>query len=159
MVEGLKRALRGWTPVHDALAAAIAVGYGVLFLWPVAFWFDAGEVFVRADGNGRPVVIFTGGTKRDFLGSYSVIVRDVEKHQVACDATSAAFNYTTKANYPDTPGMDWWAPGDPRCQSLPPSAYTMETCWTIHSPFFGLVPNKTICRSSNIFEIPPPKIG
>jgi len=134
--------------------ASIAVLWAIMALVPANwFWFDPGRVIV-GDGMAAhpPEVSFTRKIKRDTRMKYQVVIREVGG-AVVCDPASAAFTYRKDATLPDHIDLIWWTGNDARCWPREPGTYLMETCWTVVSPFWGLVPPKPICRESPPFRV------
>ena len=124
-----------------------------LAIWPASYWYNAGLLQVRDTRLGQGLVLdYDGGAVRPFLGSYSVVVRDLSQSIVGEDR-SGIFQYRADAQRPSPLTIEWWAPGDERMHALPVGAYRMETCWTVHDAFWGIVPSKTTCATSNIFSV------
>jgi len=118
------------------------------------FWFDPGEVVIsNTTVAAPPKVSFTRTIQRRVLMTYQVVVRDIEKNRVICDPSSEAFSYSPTAQMPDDADLVWWTGGDDRCWPQEPGTYVAETCWTAVSLFFGMVPDKTVCRLSNPFTV------
>lgn len=140
--------------VIDLCAIVFGIVYAAMVMTPVGHWYNVGDIAVRDAAAGQPLEIdYHGGAVRQFRGSYSVIVRHFGSRSIACEATSSPFTYEVDAQRPDPLTMDWWAPSDRRCWTLQPGTYVMETCWTVHSPFRGLVPAKIECVTSRDFTI------
>lgn len=137
----------------DALAS-IAILWAVMAVVPAHwFWFDPGRVIVGdSDGTKPPSVSFEREIKRDVRMRYQVVIRKIGGAAV-CDPASAAFTYRKDAELPDDVDLVWWTGGDKRCWPREPGTYLMETCWTVVSPFWGLVPPKLICRESAPFRV------
>lgn len=134
----------------------LALLWGAAALLPVeSIWYRP-SVPVVADTvpSIMPAVAFDRAILRPVRMSYSVIIRSVADHVPICDPTSGPFQYNPES----TPGeidLGWWTGGDERCWPLDPGTYIMETCWTVASPFAGLVPPKTTCRPSPPFHVLP----
>lgn len=137
----------------DALAS-IAIVWAAMAMVPADwFWFDPGRVIVAdSDGHTPPEVSFTRHIKQDSRMKYQVVIREVGG-SVVCDPASAAFTYRKDATLPDHIDLVWWTGGDKRCWPRQSGTYLMETCWTLVSPFWGLVPPKPICRESPPFRV------
>ena len=123
---------------------------------PFSSYYRLGEIDVGPDPalQGNVKLEYNGGAIRPFLGKYSVTVRRFENNEIACEAGSAPFLYDPNSVRPDPLTMAWWAPSDPRCASLPPDVYTMQTCWTVTSRGpLGILPNITKCLSTPIFRV------
>jgi len=140
----------GWWSVLYALPLA----YLMASLTPASYWYDAGTMIIPDANEYAPVIIdYDGGAKREFTGAYSVVVRNIRNQQVVCDASGGPFTYKPDAVYPAPLTLSWWAPSDARCSALPEGAYLVETCWGIRNIFWGLVPAKAICTTSNPFNV------
>jgi len=133
-----------------------AVLWAVAALIPASYWYDAHDTRIDDFSEGGEFeLLYSGGPVRAFIGSYAVIVRNVEKRQVVGEDRSARFPYRVGGQRPAPLPIAWWAPGDARLRALPPGSYQMETCWTVHDAFWGVVPAKTTCSESNIFRVRP----
>lgn len=125
-----------------------------LAAWSASFWYDVGAVRIDDSPVGHPIqVLYTGGARRDFRGAYSVILREAATGQVVDEDRSSVFQYRVGVDRPDPIFLTWWAPG--LSETIPVGSYVIETCWTVHGAFWGLVPPKTSCATSNIFRITP----
>lgn len=127
--------------------------YTAAWLTPPSWWYQ--PLGIRIDdttvGND-PVVSINRAIHRDFDGQYSVSVwRDPSDGHVAC-AGSDTLHYRGGLYKPHQAPLTQWA-DDPWCARLPPGHYYAEACWTILRPFWGIIPAKTTCRMSNIFEV------
>ena len=136
--------------------------WGAATLWamaalvPAAYWYDAHDTRVDDfEAGGVFELLYSGGPVRDFIGSYAVIIRNTETRMIVGEDRSARFAYRVGGQRPAPLTIEWWAPGDARMHGLPPGSYQMETCWTVHDAFWGLVPPKTTCSESNIFRVQP----
>lgn len=132
----------------------MVIGLGLIYLaaalLPMSRWYEVGELAVSDTVVGEPIHIeYHGGAVQEFLGSYTVIVRDFDTRLIACDAAGGPFMYEAGSPRPSPLMMGWWAPSDSRCQSLPSGVYVMETCWTVHQVLWGLVPPKTGCVAAS----------
>lgn len=149
--------MRIWTRARalDALVLFCGACYFAMAMVPVSFWYDVGEITVADVEQGEPILLeYNGSAVRPFVGSYSVIARRFTSRQITCDASSAPFPYELDVDRPDPIPMEWWAPSDTRCHRLPAGAYSLKTCWTVHQPFWGLVPSKTECARAH-FSVKP----
>ena len=55
----------------------VALLVAALWAWPASFWYDAGLLEIPDFVEGSEyVILYVGGAKRPFLGSYNVVVRD-----------------------------------------------------------------------------------
>lgn len=146
--------------LFEKILWTLAALWAVAALFPASFWFDAHDTRVDDLVEGDPLVLLnSGGPLRNFIGSYSVIIVDVQTRTIIGEDRSARFPYRVGTSRPDPLTIEWWAPGDPRMHRLAPGSYQMETCWTVHDAFWGLVPPKTTCSESNIFRVLPDELG
>lgn len=141
------------------LVSLVLVGWMGLAFVPVEWvWFDPAEYFV-SDGTREsiPIVTFERVIKREVLMTYHVSIRSLgtggNSGRVVCDPTNGPFTYRPTSELPEEIDIVWWTGGDDRCWPQEAGTYTSETCWTVVSPFWGLVPPKTTCRRSNTFTI------
>jgi hypothetical protein len=121
---------------------------------PARYWFDPDVLYVKSYTRGEiPVeILFSRDVNHNFTGSYSVIVRDSYDTVVAEDG-GGPFSYKKTAELPKDITLNWWASAiADDVRNLPVGLYNMETCWTVHSPFY-MTPNKTVCVQSNVFEV------
>lgn len=138
----------------EALGWVLAGFWCVGLVWPAEYWYTPGYMRVLDTYEGEKIeLIYAGGAQRDFLGSYSVVLRDAHTSSIVGEMGSKRFQYKTESTRPEPLYMDWWAPADKRIIYPETGAYFLETCWTIHGAFFGVVPAKTTCITSNIFEV------
>ena len=114
--------------------------------------FAPGGTEVRVDERGEPRVTFFRMISRDLIMQYSVVIRDPVSQNIHCQAGSVPFWYH-KQSGTIVRDIKWWAPGDSRCWNLPPGRHVMTTCWEWKTPM-PFLPDKIVCRDSNIFEIP-----
>ena len=89
--------------------------------------------------------------KRDFVGRWSVTVRELQgvENTLACVA-SAAGDYKVGARLPKTLTLGWWTNG--RCEGLPAGVYVVTTIWEIDN---GPLPDKIVTAQSNPFKVTP----
>lgn len=142
-----------WIERFLVVFALIHLGYVV---WPTSWWFEPGLVLVQDTYVDEDAEIdFTREIHRDFLGSYSVVVRYAHNREVHCEAESGAFPYEMASSLPHDLDLKWWANSDPDCHApnLPPSNYVAVTCWFIHAKYFPHMKPKTVCRESTVFEV------
>ena len=99
---------------------------------------------------GAPVVMHVDRRiKRDFVGRWSVTVRELQgtENVLACVA-SAAGDYKVGAKLPKILTLGWWTNG--RCEGLPVGVYVVTTIWEVEN---GPLPDKIITVSSNPFKV------
>lgn len=119
-------------------------------------YYNLGGLYAEHDPavQGHVRLEYNGGPVRPFLGKYSVIVREFTTGEIACDASSAPFDYEVEAERPDPLTLAWWGPSDPRCGALPAGSYRMKTCWTVvERGFWGLLPSVSDCLETPIFRV------
>lgn len=126
-----------------------------LFAVPAEYWIEPHSVFVPGGVAGSDFqVIYNGDIYHEFNGSYSVTLRDAETLATPTggEMVSGVRPYSPDATdgRPNPITMSWWAHLID-VSSLVPGYYVMTTCWTVHTPFYGLVPDKVTCRDSNVF--------
>lgn len=132
----------------------LAAIWTVLALWPASTWYSTGALRIDDYRQGEVMQIaYSGGPARQFKGSYSVVIRNASSGEIVSEDRSSVFTYKTGVTRPDPITINWWAPGDERAFNLPAGTYVMETCWTVHRVFGGLVPAKHTCTESNIFRV------
>lgn len=136
------------------LPLAIAL-YTAAWLTPARWWYQPGSVVIADTPQGQdPVVSINRTIKRDFDGRYTVSIwKDPPDGHVAC-AGSDSLRYRGGLYAPHEAPLTQWA-DDPWCARLAPGRYYAEACWTILRPWWGIVPDKTICITSNIFTVHP----
>lgn len=138
------------------LLSLVLIGWMAAALVPLEWlWFDPGQVVVsNGTKESVPAIQFDRRILRPTLMRYQVVIRGLGHSHVVCDPASEAFTYQPSAKLPEDLRLhDYWTGGDPQCWPLEPGEYVMETCWTAPRPFWGLVPPKTACRTSNAFTI------
>lgn len=138
----------------EILAWLIAAIWVTAAVWPATFWYNPGHMRIVDVEKGQPIELkYDGGVVRSFLGSYSVVLRDIHTSQVVGEMGSARFNYSDEAQRPYPLFLDWWAPNSEQISYPDRGDYVLYTCWSVHGRFFGLVPSKTTCTESNIFSV------
>lgn len=133
------------------------VTWAVFALIPLSwFWYEVESILVADTPEGVPAPIAAERRViRPVVMHYNVIVRSIPQLEIMCEAGSNEFTYQVTAENIKNVDMAWWAPQDPRCLSLPPGEYIMETCWTSTQRFWGIVPDQTVCIDSNVFHVTP----
>lgn len=140
----------------SCLAMAVAMSAAPIWsltagLWP---YFDAGPIFVKDSEDGADVELrFDGGPRLPFIGSYSVMVREVDTEAIVVESHSSRFEYVPGTRRPDPLTLGWWAYPDARALDLPAGSYTMRTCWTIYNALAGIFGPLTQCVQSNQFSV------
>lgn len=131
----------------------------VAMAWPASYWMRVDQIRVLDSFQGEDFeLVLVGGPTRRFSGSYQVTVRN----STTLETPSGAEHFSGVRPYdpdavvsrPDPITISWWG-ADVDYGNLEPGNYIVTTCWTVHGPFFGLVPNKTLCVDSNVFIIVP----
>lgn len=135
--------------------SVVFVGWLAIAMIPLGwFWYEPGQVVISNSSiETPPRVDFTRVIRRPVIMKYQVIIRDIDRKEVVCDPASEPFTYSPTAQFPTSADLVWWTGGDDRCWPREPGTYTAETCWTATHLFWGLVPDKTVCRNSNPFTI------
>lgn len=131
------------------------VFYTVAWLAPARHWYEPGSIQIAdAQLGGDPVVSINRTIRRSFDGRYTVSIwKDPPDGHVAC-AGSDTLRYRGGLYEPHEAPLTQWA-DDEWCARLPEGRYYAEACWTVLRPFWGIVPDKTICTTSNMFSILP----
>ncbi|WP_299663822.1 hypothetical protein [uncultured Ruegeria sp.] len=138
----------------DILSLVFIAWVGVTLIPLGWFWYDPGQVVISNSSiENPPRVDFSRKISRPVIMKYQVIIRDIERNAVVCDPASEPFTYSPDARFPDDADLVWWTGGDDRCWPREPGTYIAETCWTATHLFWGLIPDKTVCRTSNPFTI------
>ena len=139
---------------QELLLWGVLIAWTVLLVWPLSFWYDAGEVYVPNILEGEQLtLIYDGVVKRDVDIKYQVITREVDTGLIIDESSSNTFRYRAGTERPHPITIEWWAPESFKSHKLPPGNYTITTCWTATTLFFGLIPQKTSCSKSNIFTV------
>ena len=127
------------------------------FVMPLV-WMDLRSVTVSdVVYPGIPQVEADRVIHNDFLGTYSVIVRNTDRQTVLCEGRSgSAFEYRAAASQTNPLVMSlerWWGETiPPDCiQNLRPGHYSVTTCHTVYFPW--RVPVARRCVESNVFTV------
>lgn len=149
-VRGKTRVIFWWVVMPLAISLYL-VGWGM----PARYWYEPTEIQISdARAGEEPVVSINRTIKHSFDGRYAVSIwRDPPDGHVAC-AGSDTLRYRGGLYEPHEAPLTQWA-DDAWCGRLPTGDYYAEVCWTVLRPFWGIVPDKTICTTSNIFTILP----
>lgn len=144
------RALFWWLILPLAIIA-----YTAAWLIPARYWYEPGSIQIAdAQVGGDPVVAINRTIHSSFDGRYTVSIwKDPPDGHVAC-AGSDTLRYRGGLFEPHEAPLTQWA-DDEWCARLPAGKYYAEVCWTVLRPFWGIVPDKTICATSNMFSILP----
>lgn len=146
----MKRAAR-WID----LAAVLSIIWAILAALPLSIWFEPGTVVIAStDLNKQPALLVSDRKiKRSVFMSYSTVIHRIYPDRISCEAKGGPYWFHPDRPLPPSKEMTlaWWAPSDPRCSSLPPGEYVMETCWS--AQVSGLLPEKKACIQSNPFMI------
>lgn len=129
----------------------------IMSAWPASYWYNAGEIQINDSIYLEdPSLLYNGSVSRNFKGKYSVVLR-TDNNEIISEYESGVFTYRTDNKRPDTILLfDYWAPGlvdQLENEVLPVGSYYAQTCWTVVSPFYGLVNDKVICKNSNIATV------
>jgi len=143
--------------ITELIVWALGFLWITLFAIPATIWFEPHTMFVPDATAGEDFeLIYTGDVNREFTGYYSVTIRRAEDFSTPTggEMRSGTRPYSPDAvsGRPDPITMSWWA-HEIDVESLEPGYYILNTCWTVVNPFFGLVPNKTVCIESNVFYL------
>lgn len=115
--------------ILSAIGIAWGAWAGVSYLVPASLHMSVESVYVYDTPYGKaPELVVVREINRDFLGSYSVVVRRAETLEIVCDGSAGPFQYRAGAALPETVFLDWWV-GEP-C-NLDSGRYTMQTIWQI----------------------------
>ena len=117
-------------------------------------WYILNKVYVEDAALGRPVrMAVDREILRDFDGRYTVTVRRLPDFDAVCSGGSSV-NYTTQSKLPDPLTLKWWTYGAiPDCMSqMMPGQYEITTCIYIE-PHILWLPERVLCRKSNVFRI------
>lgn len=137
-------------------AAAVAlVAYTAAWLTPATWWFEPLTLTVSQREPGGPAIVAMGRlSKRAFDGAYTTAVFAVGPDAPPVCGRGETRRYKGGLSAPYEMPLAEWA-NDARCAALPPGSYYAHGCWTVLRPWWGLVPDKTACIVSPIFEILP----
>lgn len=131
------------------------------FAWwtPARWWYEPGVILISDTEVGKdPIVSITRTIHKSFDGRYTVSIwKDPPDGHVSC-AGSDHLRYRGGLFEPHQAPLTQWA-DDPWCGKLPVGKYYAEVCWTIIRPYWGIIPDKTICTTSNMFSIFPKETG
>lgn len=129
--------------------------YSIGWLIPAQYWYEPGRIQISSVRQAEdPVVSINRTIHYSFDGLYTVSIwRDPPDGHVAC-AGSDTLRYRGGLYEPHEAPLTQWA-DDEWCARLPVGRYYAEVCWTVLRPFLGIVPDKTICTTSNIFSVLP----
>lgn len=145
--------MKGLERVLWLLVALWAIGAA----WPASFWYDAGAFRMPdyVSGADRVEVAYAGGPRRDFKGSYVVLVRNASDNGVVIEDASGVFPYRKGAGRPEPLTIDWWAAREGEAiRNLPPGDYALETCWTVRAlAWAAVIPPKTTCHDPALFHV------
>lgn len=143
----------------DWVALMMLLWAGLAAVPATWLWFSPGPVVISDSAESTPPVVdFERVIHRNTRMSYQVVIRRMATKEPVCDPQRGPFTYRTDASTPERIDLVWWSGADARCWPREPGTYIAETCWTVTQPFWGIVPPKTVCRTSNPFTIfPHPK--
>ena len=148
--------------ITDLISLVLVFWLGLVLIPVQWIWFEPKSYFIAdAAVDEPPSVEFDRVIKRPVAMTYSVVIRKVGSKYAVCDPVRGPFTYSPDAVLPDDMDLVWWTGGDDRCWPREPGSYFSETCWTVVSPFWGLVPPKTACVQGNggapfhVTSVPP----
>ena len=146
----MKHALR----VIDILMF-MAVMWGILSSIPLKYWgFEPLDISVAdSTPDKAPKVVFDYVVTKPILLNKSTAIYSLNGNQLVCDDYSSVVRYVPEMRLPSTLTIQWFAPHDWRCSYLSGGSYYMEVCWTAPDLLDGVIPDKTVCKESNVFNI------
>jgi len=129
--------------------------YTAAWLVPATWWYEPGRISISdAQVGEEPIVSITRTIHRSFDGMYSVSIwKDPPDGHMTCGG-SDNLRYRGGLFEPHEAPITQWA-DDEWCGRLPVGKYYAEVCWTVIRPFGGLLPDKVVCTTSNMFSIFP----
>lgn len=138
--------------------------YSVMVFLPIdSFWYrpKVEMLQVTPTNYGEPVVVYYDHVVlQDISLSYATrIIRfndDGQSEGVCTTNSGPPSELSADLRLPQVMDLQWWT-DDASCSRLGPGYYVMKTCWTVHDIFYGVIPPKTICLESNVFEIRLPQ--
>lgn len=142
--------------LSEVLLWLVFLVFGVLSVIPGEYWMETGSTMkVENSVHGEDFEIYpTNRIKRNFLGTYSVLVRELHTDEVVSEDRSGIIQYKVGTARPDPIRFyGWWSPG---AREIPPGDYTITTCWQIEAfPRVPFVSHKTVCVESLPFIVHP----
>lgn len=139
--------------VHPVVFAPILAAYVALWLAPATVWYQPHSLQVaQATPGAVPAVALDRHIRHGFLGAYTVDVRDFETGNLVC-GKGGSHRYRAGQSGVKQYDLPAFAGDDAKCADLPPDTYTVETCWTVLYPLWGVLPPKTVCIRSNPFKV------
>lgn len=138
-----------------AAVAAFVLTYLTCWLSPVTLWFESRSIEVASAGPGEmPVVIEDRSIRWSFYGQYTVAVRRAATQSVAGGCSGGGYvHYQAGLDGVQSYTLAEYADGNPGCGKLGEGSYFVEVCRTVLRPMLGILPPKSRCWYSNIFEI------
>ena len=129
------------------------IAYTAAWLTPATWWYEPGQIVIADAHVGEdPVVSINRTIHRSFDGRYTVSIwKDPPDGHMTCGG-SDYLRYRGGLFEPHESPLTKWA-DDEWCGRLPAGKYYAEVCWTVLRPFFGIIPDKTVCTTSNMFSI------
>lgn len=118
---------------------------------PVATVFEASVQVPNFKPGENPLVVYARTVKQDFIGSFHVELKDVEKGESICSGGATNLVYS-KDDYldPKKVTFDWYIGADCSSKVQFGHQYILETTWTVRVENW---PTKYLTRRSNIFQI------
>lgn len=144
------KSMNSWWVFWPALLIYVAMA-----ALPASVWFRTESVHVSSVAFGTaPVVVENRTIRFGFVGRYSTTTRNAVTNLTANGCTgSEDIKYRGGLSGARTMSLVEWTAGKEGCARLPVGTYYTETCRTVLYPLLGLVPAKTQCSTSNIFEV------
>lgn len=136
-----------WRRIFDLLSAASILSACISLVPTSAFWFSPSSVSYH-DG----IVTVQRTIKRDFIGSYTVVLRDVATGQVTKDNGAEGFPYKKAASVKPLvrPLGEFMGLGD---YMPPPGLYELNVCWQADIRLLGIFRPRRVCIDSLPFEV------
>ena len=157
-------ALKAFLGIQLVVVLALAA-YLAAVLTPATRWYEPTQLIVSSGPDSEiATVTLTRAIHQSFPGEYVVEVRWVESRGKLGDPGYAEVGalacyggdrvgYKGGLTAPHTSSLRAFAADSPTCTRLPPGTFYATACWTVLRPFFGLVPAKQVCISSDAFRI------
>lgn len=139
-----------------ALIVPLIVSYLVLWALPASWWFESRSLQVSDAVVGElPIVIEDRHIHWSFIGKYTASVRSAVDPQVIMPGCHGSGEIPYKGGLDGRKSYDLsdFIDNAPGCARLPEGAYYVEVCRTVLYPLWGILPSKTTCVTSNVFNV------